>query len=109
MSGFLHNIQNALGAIGVAKSLGLGNKSIAEALQQFSSNIDDNPGRGNQFEVNGAQVIMDFAHNVHSMDAMAVTVANMPAERKFLMLSMALSGYGIYRMGRRISACFAIK
>lgn len=84
-----HNIQNALGAIGIAKSLGLDNKSIALALRQFSSSVDDNPGRGNQFEVNDAKVIMDFAHNVHSMDAMAVTVANMPAERKFLMLSMA--------------------
>ncbi len=85
----LHNIQNALGAIGVAKSLGLDNRSIAQALQQFSSNIDDNPGRGNQFEINGAQVIMDFAHNVHSMDAMTSTVAAMPAKRKFVMLSMA--------------------
>ncbi|MEH6576089.1 MAG: Mur ligase family protein [Amphritea sp.] len=84
-----HNIQNALGAIGLAKSLGLDNAAITAALQCFSSSVDDNPGRGNQFEVNGAKVIMDFAHNVHSMDAMAATVANMPAQRKFLMLSMA--------------------
>lgn len=84
-----HNIHNALGAIGIAKSLGLDNNSIAQALRQFTSSVDDNPGRGNQFEVNGAKVIMDFAHNVHSMDAMAVTVANMEANRKFLMLSMA--------------------
>ncbi|MDH3359514.1 MAG: Mur ligase family protein [Desulfobulbaceae bacterium] len=84
-----HNIHNALGAIGVAKSLGLDNKAIAEALRQFSSSVDDNPGRGNQFEMNGAKIIMDFAHNVHGMDAIAGTVANMPARRKFLMLSMA--------------------
>ncbi|MDH3348367.1 MAG: Mur ligase family protein [Desulfobulbaceae bacterium] len=84
-----HNIHNALGGIGVAKSLGLDNKSIATALKQFSSNVDDNPGRGNQFEVKNAKVIMDFAHNVHSMDAMAITLANMSAKRKFLMLSMA--------------------
>jgi UDP-N-acetylmuramyl tripeptide synthase len=84
-----HNIQNALGAIGIAKSLGLDNKSITMALKQFSSSVDDNPGRGNQFECKGAKVIMDFAHNVHGMDAMAVTIANIPAKRKFLMLSMA--------------------
>lgn len=84
-----HNIHNALGAIGIAKSLGLDNSAIAQALKEFTSSVDDNPGRGNQFQVKGAKVIMDFAHNVHSMDAIAITVANMPAERKFLMFSMA--------------------
>ena len=84
-----HNIQNALGATALAKSLGLNNSAIRCALRNFSSNVDDNPGRGNQFEVNGANVIMDFAHNVHSMNAMASTTAQMPAKRKFLMLSHA--------------------
>jgi cyanophycin synthetase len=85
----LHNIQNALGAIGLAKSLGIDNKAITNALSKFASNSEDNPGRGNQFSVNNAQVIMDFAHNVHSMQAMAVTTANIKAQRKFLMLSHA--------------------
>jgi cyanophycin synthetase len=84
-----HNIQNALGAISLAKSLGVENSSIYNALTAFSSDIDDNPGRGNQFEINGAKLVMDFAHNVHSMDAMASTTANMPAKRKYLMLSHA--------------------
>ncbi|TWX72626.1 Mur ligase [Colwellia sp. C1TZA3] len=85
----LHNIQNALGAIGLAKSLDIENKAITKALSKFASNSEDNPGRGNQFSVNNAQVIMDFAHNVHSMEAMAVTTANIKAQRKFLMLSHA--------------------
>tara|TARA_R110000737_G_scaffold352561_1_gene399080 strand:+ start:2015 stop:3733 length:1719 start_codon:yes stop_codon:yes gene_type:complete len=85
----LHNIQNALGAIGLAKSLNIENKAIKIALSNFASNSEDNPGRGNQFSVNNAQVIMDFAHNVHSMEAMAVTTANIKAPRKFLMLSHA--------------------
>jgi cyanophycin synthetase len=85
----LHNIQNALGAIGLAKSLGIEDKAITTALSIFASNSKDNPGRGNQFKVNNAQVIMDFAHNVHSMEAMAVTTANIKAQRKFLMLSHA--------------------
>jgi UDP-N-acetylmuramyl tripeptide synthase len=85
----LHNIQNALGAITLAKCLNIDNQSITLALSNFASNIEDNPGRGNQFNVNNAQVIMDFAHNVHSMTAMAVTTANMKAKRKFLMISHA--------------------
>ncbi|MFT6902404.1 MAG: cyanophycin synthetase [Colwellia sp.] len=85
----LHNIQNALGAIGLAKSLDIDNKAIKNALSKFASNSEDNPGRGNQFSVNNAQVIMDFAHNVHSMQAMAVTTVNIKAQHKFLMLSHA--------------------
>ena len=85
----LHNIQNALGAIGLAKCFNIENKAIKAALSIFASNSEDNPGRGNQFKINQAQVIMDFAHNVHSMEAMAVTTANIKAQRKFLMLSHA--------------------
>lgn len=84
-----HNVHNALGAVGLAKSFNIDDQSIKLALTQFASNIDDNPGRGNQFIVNNAQVIMDFAHNVHSMEAMANTTANMLADRKYLMLSHA--------------------
>ena len=85
----LHNIQNALGAIALAKCLNIDNQPIKIALSNFASNLEDNPGRGNQFTVKNAEVIMDFAHNVHSMSAMAVTTANMKAKRKFLMLSHA--------------------
>ncbi|MBA6354613.1 MULTISPECIES: Mur ligase family protein [unclassified Colwellia] len=84
-----HNVQNALGATALAKSLHIDSAVIGLALQNFSSNVDDNPGRGNQFKLNGASVIMDFAHNVHGMNAMALTMANIPASRKFLMLSHA--------------------
>ncbi|TWX59578.1 Mur ligase [Colwellia hornerae] len=84
-----HNVQNALGATALAKSLGIASSVIGLALQKFSSNVDDNPGRGNQFQLKGASVIMDFAHNVHGMNAMALTTANIPATRKFLMLSHA--------------------
>ena len=85
----VHNIANALGAIALAKSLNIDDKAITAALATFASNNEDNPGRGNQFTIGNAQVIVDFAHNVHSMDAMAVTTANLPAKRKFLMLSHA--------------------
>ena len=85
----LHNIHNALGAIGLAKSLNIENQAIKRALENFASNSADNPGRGNQFSVKNAQVIIDFAHNVHSMQAMAVTTSNIKAQRKFLMLSHA--------------------
>jgi cyanophycin synthetase len=84
-----HNVQNALGAIALAKSLNIANQSICDGLAEFRSDVNDNPGRGNVFEVDGAKIIMDFAHNEHSMRAIATTTVNMPSEQKWLMLSSA--------------------
>ncbi len=84
-----HNVQNALAAIALAKCLGVASQHIAIALQQFKSDGQDNPGRGNFYRVNGATVIVDFAHNVHSMQAMADTLNALPASKKWLMLGHA--------------------
>lgn len=83
----VHNVQNALGAIGVGKSLGISNEDIGTALGNFRSDAADNPGRGNVFKVKGATVVMDFAHNEHSMNAIVATTNNMPSKRKWVMLS----------------------
>ena len=85
----VHNVQNALGAVALSKALGVKDSDISEALSQFKSDAEDNPGRGNMFEYRGAKIILDFAHNVHSMDAMANTLANIPAKRKILLLCHA--------------------
>ncbi len=84
-----HNVRNALGAIAMAKSINLSESAIKTALMTFQSNASDNPGRGNFYKINGATVIVDFAHNVHSMEAMASTLDSMPANKKFLMLGHA--------------------
>lgn len=85
----IHNVQNSLGAIALAKSLGVADDHIQSALCHFRSDAQDNPGRGNVFDIKGAKVIMDFAHNEHSMKAMVTTMSNMMAKRKWLMLSAA--------------------
>jgi folylpolyglutamate synthase/dihydropteroate synthase len=84
----IHNIQNALGAVALSTALGVDASAIKSALMSFNSNAADNPGRGNLFSYRGAQVMLDFAHNVHSMDAMATTLKNMPASRKLLLLCL---------------------
>lgn len=85
----VHNVQNALGAVALSKALGIQDIAILEALANFKSDASDNPGRGNLFEYQGAKIMLDFAHNVHSMDAMASTLRNMPAKRKILLLCHA--------------------
>lgn len=84
-----HNIENALGVIGLCKALNIDSAAITAGLQSFASSADDNPGRGNMYEVNGVTVIVDFAHNSHSMRAVINMASKMPAKRTHVMFSHA--------------------
>ena len=85
-----HNIRNALGAVGVASSMGYSVDQIRQGLTKFHSDENDNPGRLNTFELhNGARVIIDFAHNAHSVEAVTDTVRRMPARHKWALFGSA--------------------
>ena len=84
-----YNVANALAAVAVAKRLGLGEAAIGAGLRAFRSDAGDNPGRLNRFEVDGAQVLVDFAHNPHGLEALLEMTATMPAERRLLTLGHA--------------------
>lgn len=84
-----YNISNALGALCLSRAMGLGDAAIREGLANFQSDPKDNPGRCNEFAVNGARVFVDFAHNPHSIGAVTKTMAAIPAKRRFVMLSHA--------------------
>jgi len=73
----IHNVQNALGVVGLCKTMGISMKAIKAGLTSFGRNPADNPGRGNIYDVNGATAIVDFAHNAHSMQAVIKMARNM--------------------------------
>jgi cyanophycin synthetase len=73
----MHNVQNALGVVGLCKTLGISSEAIQSGLMSFGSNAADNPGRTNVYDVNGITVIVDFAHNAHSMKAVMDMAKNM--------------------------------
>lgn len=84
-----HNIANALAAVAVAKHLSLSDDSILAALRGFQSSVHDNPGRMNRFELNGVQVIVDFAHNPHGLAALLAMTAAMPSTRRLVTIGHA--------------------
>lgn len=84
-----YNIENALGAALAARVLGLPDAAIRQALSTFRSDPRDNPGRANEFSVNGARVFVDFAHNPHSIAAVTSALALLPARRRIVLLSHA--------------------
>ncbi|MFT6268619.1 MAG: UDP-N-acetylmuramyl tripeptide synthase [Alphaproteobacteria bacterium] len=85
-----HNVENALGVVGLCKIMGIKSKAIHTGLMRFGQNPNDNPGRGNIYHVKGATVIVDFAHNAHSMQAVMDMAQNMadslPEERNIKVL-----------------------
>jgi len=86
----LHNVSNALGAVGVAAALGYTVDQMRQGLTRFHSDENDNPGRLNSFDLkNGARVIVDFAHNAHSVEAVANTVDRMSAQKKWVLFGSA--------------------
>ena len=84
-----HVVRNALTAAALARALGLGDDAIAAGLRAFRSDPDDNPGRANRFEVEGATLVIDYAHNAHGLRALAEMSAWWPARRRLVMAGSA--------------------
>lgn len=84
-----YNIANALAATCAARAMGLEDAAIRDGLAGFRNDPTDNPGRFNEFGVNGARVFVDFAHNPHSVAAVAETLSAIPAKRRMVLLSHA--------------------
>ena len=64
-----HNIENALNAIALSYELGCEPAQIGRALCAYKNSDEENLGRANVFEVSGATVIVDFAHNAAGLKA----------------------------------------
>ncbi len=84
-----HNIHNALIVVAMMFSMGIDPSNIRQGLKTFDSSPENNPGRGNLFQLNGFQVLVDFAHNEHGLAAMANTIKSMHAKRRLVLLGQA--------------------
>jgi cyanophycin synthetase len=58
-----HMIENALCAAAVTLALELDREAIGQGLRTFGATAEDNPGRLHVYDLNGATVILDYAHN----------------------------------------------
>jgi cyanophycin synthetase len=61
------NVQNALAAAAAAFAAGAPLHDIRQGLRSFSTNYYLSPGRLNEVEVNGVQVLVDYCHNAPGM------------------------------------------
>ncbi|MFK8017303.1 MAG: Mur ligase family protein [Gammaproteobacteria bacterium] len=82
-----HNVANALGAAALTHCLGVRDEHIVAGLTRMTS--ADNPGRGNLLDVNGIEVLVDFAHNPQGMAAIFDLASRRPAKRRALAFGQA--------------------
>jgi cyanophycin synthetase len=61
---------NALAAAAAARAMGMSVAEIGAALGTFDA-AQDNPGRGQLFEVGGVHLLVDYAHNPAAISAVA--------------------------------------
>lgn len=89
----VHNVANVLAAVGLAAALGLPVAAMAAGLTSLASDPAGNPGRTNLFEIGGAQVLVDYAHNPHGVEALLGFAAHLAhahgSRRRLLVLGQA--------------------
>lgn len=74
-------IANALAASLAAFVQGVGIDHIRNALRSFRASTQQTPGRMNLFDLGKYHVLIDYAHNPHSYQALGGFVRNWPGER----------------------------
>jgi UDP-N-acetylmuramyl tripeptide synthase len=62
-----YNVANMAGAALAAAALGIAPPTIAGVLARFGARLEDNPGRMMRFDLRGATVLIDYAHNVDGL------------------------------------------
>lgn len=82
-----HNVANSLAAAAAAHALKIPTEVIAKGLADLRN--EDNPGRANLYQIKGATVLLDFAHNPAGLSALMPVVNGLPAERRLLITGQA--------------------
>lgn len=82
-----HNVANCLAASGLAIALGASPDAIGRALEETDSTA--NPGRCNLFDIAGAKILVDFAHNPHGVTALQGIVEKFGGGRRILIIGQA--------------------
>jgi cyanophycin synthetase len=75
------NVANALAAAAAAVARDVQLECIRDALRAFTTDFMQTPGRFNLLDVAGRQVVMDYAHNVAALEAIADFVTRTGAPR----------------------------
>ena len=76
-------------AVGLALSLQVSISDIQNGLRKLRPNPIDSRGRSNWLQYNGADIILDFAHNPDGVKRLIEMAKQWSAKRKFIVIGQA--------------------
>ncbi len=84
-----YNVANAAGAALLAAAMGVDGARITSVLGRFGASHQDNPGRLDRWDVGGARILMDYAHNPEGLQGLLAVAARLRSGRMGLLLGQA--------------------
>jgi UDP-N-acetylmuramyl tripeptide synthase len=87
-----YNIANLAGAALAAASLGISPVNIAKVYARFGADPSDNAGRMMRFDVKGARVLVDYAHNPDGLAGLLKVAKKLCADQGRLGLIIGHAG-----------------
>ena len=82
-------VENALAAAAAAWSLGVPLELVRLGLEDFSSGSLGSPGRFNLLDLAGGTIVVDYGHNVPSLEQICRTLETLPHPRRTAVYSAA--------------------
>jgi len=76
------NVANVMAATLAAIATGLAYETIRIGLSSFANSVEQTPGRLNLFDVKGAKVLLDYAHNPHGLHAVGQLIRKMECRKR---------------------------
>ena len=82
-------VENVLASAAAAWRLGVPLELVRLGLESFSSGSSGSPGRFNLLDLSGASIVVDYGHNVPSLERICGAVAKFPHPRRTAVYSAA--------------------
>jgi cyanophycin synthetase len=76
-----YNVYNCLAACSALVGINLDYCIIAKGFTTFSSDEESNPGRFNEYDLNGIKVVLDYGHNIDGYNCVLESLKMMPHKR----------------------------
>ncbi|NDG76369.1 MAG: hypothetical protein EBX51_00940 [Acidimicrobiia bacterium] len=82
-------VENVLAGAAAAWCLGVPLELVRLGLESFSCGTTGSPGRFNLLDLEGGSIVVDYGHNVPSLEQICATVRKLPHERRTAVYSAA--------------------
>ena len=82
-------VENVLASAAAAWRLGVPLELVRLGLESFSSGSDGSPGRFNLLDLEGVSIVVDYGHNVPSLEQICASLRKLPHARRIAVYSAA--------------------